>query len=76
MIRKILITLIAATSLIFFSTQAFALISFSVGVPSSHTFTGKDSSGNEIKADGVSGTFIQIGVPVFPGIGMDNIKTN
>ncbi|MBS1255986.1 MAG: hypothetical protein MAG581_01796 [Deltaproteobacteria bacterium] len=75
MIRKILITLIAATSLIFFSTQAFALISFSVGVPSSHTFTGKDSSGNEIKADGVSGTFIQIGVPVFPGIGMDNIKT-
>lgn len=75
MIRKIIITWIAATSLIFFSTQAFALLSVSVGVPLSHTFTGKDSSGNDIKSDGVSGTFIQVGVPILPGIGMDNIKT-
>ena len=75
MIRKIIISWIAATSLILFSTQAFALINFSVGVPLSHTFTGKDSNGAETKSDGVSGTFIQIGIPILPGIGMDNIKT-
>ena len=76
MIRKIIISLIAATSLILFSTQAFALINFSVGVPLSHTFTkAEDSEGNSIKSDGVSGTFIQVGIPILPGIGMDNIET-
>ena len=69
MIRKIIISLIAATSLILFSTQAFALINFSVGVPLSHTFS------KDIESDGVSGTFIQIGIPILPGIGMDNIET-
>ena len=75
MIRKIIISWIAATSLILFSTQAFALLNFSVGVPLSHTFTGKDTSGNDVESDGVSGTFVQIGVPILPGIGMDNYKT-
>ena len=75
MIRKVIISCIAATSLIFFSTQAFALINLSVGVPLSHTMTGKDTSGNDIESDGVSGTFVQIGVPILPGIGMDNYKT-
>jgi len=75
MIRKIIISCIAATSLIFFSTQAFALLNFSVGVPLSHTMTGKDTSGNDIESDGVSGTFVQIGVPILPGIGMDSYKT-
>ena len=75
MIRKILISCIAATSLILFSTQAFALINISFGVPLSHTFTGKDTSGNDLESDGVSGTFVQIGVPILPGIGMDNYKT-
>ena len=75
MIRKIIISCIAATSLVLFSTQAFALINISVGVPLSHTMTGKDTSGNDIKSDGVSGTFVQIGVPILPGIGMDNYKT-
>ena len=69
MIRKIIISWIATTSLIFFSTQAFALINFSVGVPLSHTFS-KDT-----ESDGVSGTFIQVGIPILPGIGMDNIET-
>ena len=71
MIRKIIISWIAATSLILFSTQAFALINFSVGVPLSHTFTKLDGG----ESDGVSGTFIQIGIPILPGIGMDNIET-
>ena len=75
MIRKIFISWIAAISLILFSTQAFALINFSVGVPLSHTMTGNDVSGNEIKSDGVSGYFVQVGVPILPGIGMDSYKT-
>ena len=69
MIRKTIISCIAATTLILFSTQAFALINFSVGVPLSHSFS------KDIESDGVSGYFIQVGVPVLPGIGMDNIET-
>ena len=75
MIRKIIISWIAATSLILFSTQAFALINLSVGIPLSHTFTKEDAGGNKIETDGVSGTFIQIGIPILPGIGMDNYET-
>ena len=40
MIRKIIISWIAATSLILFSTQAFALLSVSVGMPMSQTISG------------------------------------
>ena len=75
MIRKIIISWIAATSLILFSTQAFALLNFSVGVPLSHTFSGKYNGGDEVKSDGVSGYFIQVGIPILPGIGMDSYKT-
>ena len=75
MIRKIIVSWIAATSLILFSTQAFALINFSAGVPLSHTFTGKYNGGDEVKSDGVSGYFIQVGIPILPGIGMDSYKT-
>ena len=75
MIRRIMISCIAATTLILFSTQAFALINFSVGVPLSHTATGKGVSGEDIETDGVSGYFIQVGVPILPGIGMDSYKT-
>jgi len=73
--KKIILTVFAASSLLLYSTQAFALINFSVGVPLSHTITGKYSDGTEIKSEGVSGTFIQVGVPMLPGIGMDSYKT-
>ena len=73
--KKIILTVFAASSLLLYSTPSFALINFSVGVPLSHTFTGKDTSGNDIESDGVSGFFIQIGVPMLPGIGMDSYKT-
>ena len=73
--KKIILTVFAASSLLLYSTQAFALLNFSVGVPLSHTFTGKYSSGEEVKSDGVSGAFIQGGVPLLPGIGMDSYKT-
>ena len=73
--KKIILTVFAASSLLLYSTQAFALINFSVGVPLSHTITGKYSDGSEIKSEGVSGIFIQVGVPMLPGIGMDSYKT-
>ena len=73
--KKIILTVFAASSLLLYSTQAFALINFSVGVPLSHTITGKNNDGSEIKAKGVSGTFIQVGVPMLPGIGIDSYKT-
>ena len=73
--KKIILTVFAASSLLLYSTQAFALINFSVGVPLSHTITGKTNDGSEIKAKGVSGTFIQVGVPMLPGIGIDSYKT-
>jgi len=74
--KKIILTVFAASSLLLYSTQAFALLNFSVGVPLSHTFTGKTTSGNDIESDGSpSGYFIQIGVPMLPGLGMDSYKT-
>ena len=73
--KKIILTVFAASSLLLYSTQAFALLNFSVGVPLSHTITGKYSDGTEIKSEGVSGTFIQVGVPMLPGIGIDSYKT-
>ncbi len=73
--KKIILTVFAASSLFLYSTQAFAVLNFSVGVPLSHTFTGKYSTGEEVKSDGVSGAFIQVGVPMLPGIGMDSYKT-
>ena len=73
--KKIILTVFAASSLLLYSTPSFALLNFSVGVPLSHTFTGKYHNGGEVKSDGVSGAFIQVGVPLLPGIGMDNYKT-
>ena len=73
--NKIILTVFAASSLLLYSTQAFALLNFSVGMPLSHTITGKESDGTEIKSDGVSGIFIQVGVPILPGIGIDSYKT-
>ena len=72
--KKIILTVFAATSLLLYSTPSFAVLNFSVGVPLSHTFTGKWSGGTAIESDGVSGYFIQIGVPMLPGIGMDSYK--
>ena len=73
--KKIILTVFAASSLLLYSTPSFALLNFSVGVPLTHTITGKYSDGTEIKSEGVSGTFIQVGVPMLPGIGMDSYKT-
>jgi len=69
--KKIILTVFAASSLLLYSTQAFALLNFSVGVPLSHSF----ADTNVAESEGVSGYFIQIGVPMLPGIGMDSYKT-
>ena len=69
--KKIIIAVFAASSLLLYSTQAFALLNFSVGVPLSHSF----ADTNVAESDGVGGYFIQIGVPMLPGLGMDSYET-
>ena len=64
--KKIIITVFAASSLLLYSTPSFALLNFSVGVPLSHSLA---------DSEGVSGYFIQIGVPMLPGLGMDSYET-
>jgi len=80
MIRKIIISCIAATSLILISTQAFALLSVSVGVPLSQTISGNtggnadynNSYGN--KPDKTSGYFLGVSFLSF-GLGIDSYTT-
>ena len=72
--KKIILTVFAATSLLLYSTQAFAF-SISVGVPFSHSLTGKNTDGSEKKVKSVSGFFIQAGLPLLPGLGIDKYTT-
>ena len=69
--KKIIITVFAASSLLLYSTPSFALLNFSVGVPLSHSYADTKVA----ESDGVSGYFIQIGVPMLPGLGMDSYET-
>ena len=41
--KKIIITMFAATSLLLYSTPSFALFSVSVGIPMSQTITGNEA---------------------------------
>jgi len=65
--KKIILTVFAATSLLLYSTPSFA-ISLSVGVPIG-------ASLNEGKADGASGYFLGVQLPFGLGLGMDSHKT-
>ena len=69
--KKIILTVFAVSSLLLYSTPSFALLNFSVGVPLSHSF----ADTNVAESDGVGGYFIQIGVPMLPGLGMDSYET-
>ncbi|MBC8257520.1 MAG: hypothetical protein H8E38_00740 [SAR324 cluster bacterium] len=73
--RKIILTLFAVSSLIFTSSQAFALLSVSAGVPISHTITGKGNDGSKIETDGVSGVFMHVSLPILVGLGIESYKT-
>ena len=72
--KKIILTVFAATSLLLYSTPSFA-ISLSVGVPVSASFSAKDDDGSAYKADGSSGYFLGVQLPFGLGLGMDSHKT-
>ena len=69
--KKIILTVFAATSLLLYSTPSFA-ISISVGVPIGASIKGDD--GGEV-ADGASGYFLGVQLPFGLGLGMDSHKT-
>ena len=66
--KKIILTVFAATSLLLYSTPSFA-ISLSVGVPIAAT----KADGTE--TDGASGYFLGVQLPFGLGLGMDSHKT-
>ena len=69
--KKIILTVFAATSLLLYSTPSFA-ISLSVGVPIGASI--KNDDGSEV-ADGASGYFLGVQLPFGLGLGMDSHKT-
>ena len=66
--KKIILTVFAASSLLLYSTPSFA-ISLSVGVPIGASIKGDD--GSEV-ADGASGYFLGVQLPFGLGLGMDS----
>ena len=71
--KKIILTAFAATSLLLYSTQAFALLSVSVGMPMGHTIT--DKTIHLAGYDAPSGYLIGVQLPFAVGLGMDSYKT-
>ena len=69
--KKIIITVFAATSLLLYSTPSFA-ISLSVGVPVAASIPGDDGTA---ETDGTSGYFLGVQLPFGLGLGMDSHKT-
>jgi len=69
--KKIILTVFAASSLLLYSTPSFA-ISLSVGVPIGASI--KSDAGSEV-ADGASGYFLGVQLPFGLGLGMDSHKT-
>ena len=69
--KKIILTVFAATSLLLYSTPSFA-ISLSVGVPVGASIKGDDGTA---EADGASGYFLGVQLPFGLGLGMDSHKT-
>ena len=66
--KKIILTVFAATSLLLYSTQAFALLSVSVGMPLAYSGTEGDSNSN------MEGYFLGVQLPFALGLGMDSHK--
>ena len=74
--KKIILTVFAATSLLLYSTPSFAF-SISVGVPVGSTITGKVPAGwTQFESEGVSGYFLGVQLPFSVGLGLDSYKTN
>ena len=66
--KKIILTVFAATSLLLYSTPSFAF-SLSVGVPMDYTFAEGSS-----EKDSFSGYFLGVQLPFALGLGMDSHK--
>ena len=66
--KKIILTVFAASSLLLYSTQAFALLSVSVGMPVSLECE------ETCETDSLSGYFLGVQLPFALGLGIDNIK--
>ena len=69
--KKIILAVFAASSLLLYSTPSFA-VSLSVGVPIGASI--KNDAGSEV-ADGASGYFLGVQLPFGLGLGMDSHKT-
>ena len=71
--KKIILTVFAATSLLLYSTPSFAF-SVSVGIPMSQTITGKQSGRSYGNApDKTSGYFLGVQFPFAIGFGLSLI---
>ena len=66
--KKIILTVFAASSLLLYSTQAFALLSVSVGMPLAYSGTEGGSNSN------MEGYFLGVQLPFALGLGMDSHK--
>ena len=66
--KKIILTVFAATSLLLYSTQAFALLSVSVGMPLGYSFAEGGSNTN------TEGYFLGVQLPFALGLGLDSHK--
>ena len=66
--KKIILTVFAASSLLLYSTQVFALLSVSVGMPVSLECE------ETCETDSLSGYFLGVQLPFALGLGIDNIK--
>ena len=58
--KKIILTVFAATSLLLYSTPSFALVSVSVGMPMGHNITGETLNGTANAADKPGGYFLGV----------------
>ena len=73
--KKIILTVFAASSLLLYSTPSFALVSVSVGMPMGQTITGKQAGKSYGNApDKTSGYFLGVSFLSF-GLGIDSYTT-
>ncbi len=72
--KKFILTVFAASSLLLYSTPSFALVSVSVGMPMGHNITGKTQNGIANAADKPGGYFLGVSF-LSIGLGMDSYTT-
>ena len=73
--KKIILTLLAVTSLLLYSTPSFALLSLSVGVPMGQSITGKNAGKTYGNAPDKTGGYFLGASFASIGLGIDNYIT-